>query len=44
MTSPPAPDHRAEEYRAKQPDGRAFLHGADYQPPHEVPDDDYPLC
>jgi anaerobic selenocysteine-containing dehydrogenase len=33
----------AEEYRAKQPDGRAFLHAVDYQPSPEVPDDDYPL-
>ncbi len=32
------------EYRAKAPNGRAFLHGAEYTPPHEEPDDDYPLC
>ena len=39
----PGPDHRraevtGEEYRAKEPAGRAFLHAADYQPPPEVPD------
>jgi anaerobic selenocysteine-containing dehydrogenase len=33
----------ADEYRAKEPGGRAFLHGADYQPSPEVPSDDYPL-
>ena len=27
-----------EEYRAKEPDGRAFLTRADYEPPPEVPD------
>jgi anaerobic selenocysteine-containing dehydrogenase len=32
-----------EEYRARQPGGRAFLRAADYQPPTEAPDDDYPL-
>lgn len=32
-----------EEYKAKDPGGKAFLKGTDYQPPHEVPDDDYPL-
>jgi anaerobic selenocysteine-containing dehydrogenase len=32
-----------QEYRAKQPDGRAFLHVADYQPSPEVPSDDYPM-
>jgi anaerobic selenocysteine-containing dehydrogenase len=32
-----------EEYRAKQPGGRAFLHAADYQPSPEVPSDDYPM-
>jgi anaerobic selenocysteine-containing dehydrogenase len=31
------------EYRAKMPNGRAFLHGAEYQPPLEEPDADYPL-
>lgn len=31
------------EYRAKEPDGRAFLHIVDYQPSPEVPDDEHPL-
>jgi anaerobic selenocysteine-containing dehydrogenase len=25
------------------PHGKAFLKGSDYLPPHEIPDDDYPL-
>jgi anaerobic selenocysteine-containing dehydrogenase len=33
----------AEEYKAKQPDGRAFLPTAEYEPSPEVPDDEYPL-
>jgi anaerobic selenocysteine-containing dehydrogenase len=33
----------ADEYRAKQPGGRAFLHAADYQPSPEVPDEEYPM-
>ena len=33
----------ADEYRAKQPAGRAFLHTVDYQPSPEVPSDEYPL-
>jgi anaerobic selenocysteine-containing dehydrogenase len=33
----------ADEYRAKQPGGRAFLHAADYQPSPETPSDEYPL-
>jgi anaerobic selenocysteine-containing dehydrogenase len=33
----------AEEYRAKQPRGRAFLHAVDYLPPPEEPDAEYPL-
>ena len=36
-------ENEPTEYKAKQPNGRAFLHGADYQPPHEEPDADYPL-
>jgi anaerobic selenocysteine-containing dehydrogenase len=32
-----------EEYRAKQPAGRAFLHALDYEPAPEVPTADYPL-
>jgi anaerobic selenocysteine-containing dehydrogenase len=36
-------EQRPEEYRARQPGGRAFLRAADYQPGPEEPDDDYPL-
>ncbi|MCW3841827.1 molybdopterin oxidoreductase family protein [Micromonospora yasonensis] len=32
-----------EEYRAKQPGGRAFLHAVPYQPSPEVPSEEYPL-
>jgi len=32
------------EYRAMNPAGRAFLRPAEYLPPHEEPDDDYPLA
>jgi ferredoxin-nitrate reductase len=32
----------ADEYRAKQPDGRAFLHATHYQPSPEVVSDAYP--
>ncbi|GEO08685.1 molybdopterin oxidoreductase family protein [Segetibacter aerophilus] len=32
-----------EEYKAIDPKGKAFLKGADYVPPHEVPDEEYPL-
>jgi anaerobic selenocysteine-containing dehydrogenase len=32
-----------EQYRAKQPGGRAFLHAADYRPSPEVPSEEYPL-
>jgi anaerobic selenocysteine-containing dehydrogenase len=32
-----------EEYRAKEPGGRAFLHAADYAPSPEVPSDEFPL-
>ena len=32
-----------EEYKAKNPNGKAFLKGADYIPPHETPDEEYPL-
>jgi anaerobic selenocysteine-containing dehydrogenase len=31
------------EYRAKEPDGRAFLKAADYEPGPEPPDDSYPM-
>jgi anaerobic selenocysteine-containing dehydrogenase len=33
----------AEQYRARQPGGRAFLHSADYRPSPEVPSEQYPL-
>jgi anaerobic selenocysteine-containing dehydrogenase len=32
-----------EEYRAKQPGRRAFLHAAEYRPPPETPDTERPL-
>jgi ferredoxin-nitrate reductase len=32
-----------DEYRAKEPAGRAFLHAVDYEPSPEVPTDDFPL-
>ncbi|MDO3701434.1 nitrate reductase [Micromonospora sp. C28SCA-DRY-2] len=31
------------EYRAREPNGRAFLPAVDYQPSPEVPDDEHPL-
>ncbi|MFE0593908.1 molybdopterin oxidoreductase family protein [Micromonospora echinospora] len=31
------------EYRAKEPNGRAFLHTVDYRPSPEVPDEEHPL-
>ena len=34
----------AEEYRAKQPGGRAFLHAAAFHPSPEVPSDAFPLA
>ncbi len=33
----------ASEYRALQPNGRAFIKAAEYLPPSEIPDDEYPL-
>jgi anaerobic selenocysteine-containing dehydrogenase len=36
-------EHTAEQYRAIQPAGRAFLHAAAYHPSPEVPGDEYPL-
>ncbi|MBW4716891.1 molybdopterin oxidoreductase family protein [Saccharothrix obliqua] len=33
----------AEEYRAKNPAGRAFLHAVAYEPGAETPTDEYPL-
>ncbi|MCA1684942.1 MAG: molybdopterin-dependent oxidoreductase, partial [Planctomycetia bacterium] len=32
-----------EEFRARDPDGRAILKPAEYAPPFEAPDDDYPF-
>jgi predicted molibdopterin-dependent oxidoreductase YjgC len=32
-----------EEYKANDPGGRAIIRAADYQPPHELPDKEYPL-
>ncbi|KAA2239353.1 molybdopterin-dependent oxidoreductase [Chitinophaga agrisoli] len=32
-----------EEYKAIDPNGKAFLKGSDYIPPHEAPDEEYPL-
>jgi len=32
-----------EDYRAKEPNGRAFLRAAEYVPPTEEPDADYPF-
>src|SRR4029453_5556431 len=32
-----------QEYRAKEPGGRAFLHAAPYEPPSESTDEEFPL-
>ncbi|MET7749159.1 nitrate reductase [Micromonospora sp. NPDC005367] len=32
-----------DEYRAKQPGGRAFLHAVEYRPSPEVPDEEHPM-
>ncbi|HYC30097.1 MAG TPA: molybdopterin oxidoreductase family protein, partial [Chitinophagaceae bacterium] len=32
-----------EEYKTMDPKGKAFLKATDFQPPHEIPDKDYPL-
>jgi ferredoxin-nitrate reductase len=32
-----------EEYKCKDPKGKAFLKGADFRKPHETPDEEYPL-
>ena len=42
-TSPPARRGRPTEYRALDPDGRAFLYGVEYEPGPEPTDDDYPM-
>ena len=33
-----------QEYKAGGYNGKAILKEADYQPPHELPDEEYPLC
>ena len=35
--------YTAEEYRARDPQGKAFFHTVEFQPPHEEPDGDYPF-
>ncbi|CAN5486050.1 nitrate reductase [soil metagenome] len=35
--------HTEEQYRAKEPAGRAFLHAVAYEPAPETPDVDFPL-
>ena len=35
--------HTEEAYKANDPQGKAFLKGVDYEVPHEVPDESYPL-
>ena len=37
------PRSRPDEYQANDPAGRALLKAADYEPPHEEPDDEYPF-
>lgn len=32
-----------KDYKANDPKGKAFLRAAEYQPPHEIPDSEYPL-
>jgi len=32
------------EYRAFNPHGKGMLKGAEYRPPHELPDEEYPLA
>ncbi|HEY9001566.1 MAG TPA: nitrate reductase [Mucilaginibacter sp.] len=32
-----------QEYKLQNPNGKAFIKAADYKPPHELPDDDYPF-
>ncbi|MFC7671128.1 molybdopterin oxidoreductase family protein [Hymenobacter humi] len=36
-------EKQPEEYQANDPNGRAVLLAADYEPPHEAPDEAYPL-
>jgi ferredoxin-nitrate reductase len=35
--------HTADEYKAFDPKGKAFLKGVDYEEPHEMPDAEYPF-
>lgn len=32
-----------EQYKGINPDGKAFIKAADYRPPHETPDEEYPF-
>jgi anaerobic selenocysteine-containing dehydrogenase len=32
-----------EQYKAHNPDGKAFIKPSDFMPPHELPDDEYPF-
>jgi anaerobic selenocysteine-containing dehydrogenase len=32
-----------DEYKAHEPDGKAFIKASDYIPPHELPDEEYPF-
>ncbi|MBF9142857.1 molybdopterin oxidoreductase family protein [Hymenobacter properus] len=36
-------EKQPQEYKANDPNGRAILLAADYEPPHEEPDEAYPL-
>ncbi|MDB5020581.1 MAG: nitrate reductase [Pedobacter sp.] len=35
--------HTGEEYKVFDPKGKAFIKGVDYEQPHEMPDEEYPL-
>jgi ferredoxin-nitrate reductase len=36
-------EYTPEQYKSADPMGKAFLRAADYEPPHEQPDEKYPL-
>jgi anaerobic selenocysteine-containing dehydrogenase len=36
-------EQQAEAYKANDPKGKAFIKASDYEPPHEVPNEAYPL-
>lgn len=36
-------EYTPEKYKVADPKGKAFLRPADYEPPHEEPDEDYPF-